>query len=105
MGAGIAQVLLEAGVRVTLAESSDEAAAAARARVEEGLRKSKADEAEALSRLVTVSELVGPLDVDLAVEAVPEDPGLKAVVLASIEAAVSAETVIATNTSSLSVDG
>jgi 3-hydroxybutyryl-CoA dehydrogenase len=44
------------------------------------------------------------LDVDLVIEAVPEVPTLKATVLADVEAVVPASAIIATNTSSLSID-
>ncbi len=41
---------------------------------------------------------------ELVVEAVPEDPALKAAVLAGIEPIVGPDTVLATNTSSISID-
>jgi 3-hydroxybutyryl-CoA dehydrogenase len=44
-----------------------------------------------------------PVGADLVVEAVPEDPALKAEVLAAAEKAVGERTVLATNTSSLPV--
>jgi 3-hydroxybutyryl-CoA dehydrogenase len=57
-----------------------------------------------LTRVTTVAgphEL--PADLDLVVEAVPELPALKVEVLALIEQAVNTSTVIATNTSSISI--
>src|SRR4051794_16450674 len=104
MGAGIAQVFLEAGADVVLAESTDELAVAARGRVVDGLGRAKADVEEALTRFSVIVGIDGGLDVELAVEAVPEDPELKARVLSSIEAVVPDDAVIATNTSSLSID-
>ncbi len=105
MGAGIAQVLLQAGVRVWLSEVTDDAAAAGRSRVIAGLER--AGDLGGLERLVAVTGLAELTlsDVDLAIEAVPEDAGLKQGVLAAIEAAVGSQTLIASNTSSLSIEG
>ena len=103
MGAGIAQVLVQAGVRVWLSEVNEAAAGAGRARVMNGLER--AGDASAAERLVTVVGLAEIGDIDLAVEAVPEDASLKQTVLRAIESAVGPETLIATNTSSLSIEG
>jgi 3-hydroxybutyryl-CoA dehydrogenase len=102
MGAGIAQILLQAGTRVWLSEVTDEAASAGRARVTAGLER--AGEAAASERLTTVTGLPDRCDVDLAVEAVPEDESLKRHVLASVEQAIRGDTLLATNTSSLSIE-
>jgi 3-hydroxybutyryl-CoA dehydrogenase len=57
-----------------------------------------------LARVSTVESVdMLPSEADLVVEAVPEDPALKARVLAAAERAVSTTTVLASNTSSLSV--
>jgi 3-hydroxybutyryl-CoA dehydrogenase len=59
-----------------------------------------------LERLVLVDDVAGlPADADLVVEAVPEDVRLKVDVLTAAEAAVGEQTVLATNTSSLSIAG
>ncbi|TSB42426.1 3-hydroxyacyl-CoA dehydrogenase family protein, partial [Streptomyces benahoarensis] len=110
MGAGIAQSFAAAGASVTVVESDGRAAAAAVERVATGLRRAaergKLAEAveEVLARVTTV-ESVGalPPEAALVVEAVPEDAGLKAGVLAAAERAVGEGTVLATNTSSLPV--
>ena len=60
-----------------------------------------ADHLERLFVTTDAGELAGA---GLVVEAVPEDPDLKARVLAAVEAAAP-EAVLATNTSSLSIDG
>src|SRR5579884_3045666 len=81
MGAGIAQVLLEAGCEVFVVEADAGAAERARARVGDGLRRRKGvDPAEIdarAARLRTATGLDGPLDVDLVVEAIPEIPAAK----------------------------
>jgi 3-hydroxybutyryl-CoA dehydrogenase len=102
MGAGIAQVLLQVGARVCLSEVTEEAESAGRARVAAGLERSGHTAASA--RLATVTGLSDRFDVDIAIEAVPEDESLKRQVLAAVERVVGTDTLIATNTSSLSIN-
>ncbi|GAA1197924.1 3-hydroxyacyl-CoA dehydrogenase family protein [Prauserella alba] len=110
MGAGIAQVFAALGSRVVVVESGEEAAAAARQRLADGLAKAAErgkldDRPEAvLERVAVVEDVTGlPGHAELVVEAVPERPELKVEVLAGVEAAIGAGTVLASNTSSLSV--
>jgi 3-hydroxybutyryl-CoA dehydrogenase len=108
MGSGIAQVLLAAGATVTLVEPVDPDAARVRVAgdLEGAAQRGKLTEdvGAVLARLSVAGSITGlPGDAALVVEAVPEDPQLKAAVLRDAEAAVDAETVLATNTSSLSV--
>jgi 3-hydroxybutyryl-CoA dehydrogenase len=111
MGAGIAQVFLGIGAEVVLVEAGTEAAAAAGARVRSGLAKaaergSLTEPVEAAAGRLRVVEDVAelPSDADLVVEAVPEQPALKVDVLTRAERALGAGAVLATNTSSLSID-
>ena len=109
MGAGIAQVLLEKGVAVTVVETTPELAEAALGRVGDGLRRRQRSHPEALD----VDRALSLLDVSvgmpersgaaLVIEAVPEDIGLKRRVLAAADAAFPAAGIVATNTSSLPV--
>lgn len=110
MGAGIAQSFAAAGSSVTVVESGEQASAAALDRVATGLKRAAergllGEPAEQVLARVTMTGSVDglPADADLVVEAVPEDAGLKARVLAAAERAVGTTTVLATNTSSLSV--
>ena len=107
MGAGIAQVLLEAGCEVVVVEADEEAAERARARVVEGLgrRKDAGHEqiAARTARLRATSGLDAPLDVELVVEAIPEFPDAKRELLAAAEKAVAPTALLASNTSSLSI--
>ncbi len=112
MGAGIAQVFAAAGASVTVVEQGPAAAAAARDRVALGLKRAaergKLDGApeDVLARVELVDDVTGlPAAAELVVEAVPEDAALKVRVLAAAETAVHDGTVLATNTSSLSVAG
>ncbi|MFD4969262.1 3-hydroxyacyl-CoA dehydrogenase family protein [Streptomyces sp. NPDC058424] len=110
MGAGIAQSFAAAGSSVTVVESGAQAAAAAVDRIATGLRRAAergrlAEPAEQVLARVTTAESVEGLapGTELVVEAVPENAALKAGLLAAAEAAVDDTTVLATNTSSLSV--
>jgi 3-hydroxybutyryl-CoA dehydrogenase len=107
MGAGIAQVLLEAGCEVVVVEADGDAAERARGRVTDGLGRRKdatpADVADRIRRLRTVTGLAGPLDVDLVVEAIPEIPDAKRELLAAAEKVAPPGVLLASNTSSLSI--
>jgi 3-hydroxybutyryl-CoA dehydrogenase len=107
MGAGIAQVLLEAGCEVVLVEADPEAAQRARDRVVDGLGRRKnvgPEEVEARTgRLRTATGFDAPLDVALVVEAIPEIPAAKRDLLAAAEKAVPPSALLASNTSSLSI--
>ncbi|WP_037357277.1 3-hydroxyacyl-CoA dehydrogenase family protein [Amycolatopsis orientalis] len=110
MGAGIAHAFLVSGASVTVVEADEAAAAAAADRIGASLAKA----AERGKTAESVAELTARLDVatdaaalagcGLVVEAVPESAELKAAVLAQVETSAP-DAVLATNTSSLSIDG
>jgi len=111
MGAGIAHAGLVAGAQVTLHESDDACAEAARARIERSVRASAERGTlgglaeDVLARLVVAPDVQGlGSDHDLVIEAVPEDLALKHEVLRAVEGRVGAATLIGTNTSSISID-
>jgi len=101
MGAGIAQVLLDAGERVLVCETDAARAAAVAQRVALGLARAEADPG-ALD-LLEVSTSVPDCDAALCVEAVFEDEALKRSVLRAIETHVPPDALVASNTSSLSI--
>ena len=109
MGAGIAQVFATLGSTVTIAESGDRQAALKR--VSDGLDRAHergklgdVDPATILGRVSTVAAPDAlPPALDLVVEAVPELVDLKLGVLALVEKTVDPSTVIASNTSSISI--
>ena len=110
MGAGIAQSFAAVGSSVVVVESDAQAAAAALDRIAIGLKRAAergklTEPAEqVLDRVTTAGSVDGlPAAADLVVEAVPENPALKARLLAAAENSVGERTVLATNTSSLSV--
>jgi 3-hydroxyacyl-CoA dehydrogenase/enoyl-CoA hydratase/3-hydroxybutyryl-CoA epimerase len=110
MGAGIAYVSANAGIEVVLIDSSQEAAdrgkAHSEALLDKGLKRGKvtADKkAEVLSRITATTDYAALAGTDLIVEAVFEDPKIKAEVTAKVEAATNA--IYATNTSTLPITG
>ena len=110
MGHGIAQVAAQAGYVVRLADAVPGAAAAAveriRANLEGGVARGKVTAAardEALARIAARASVTDAArDVDLVIEAAPEDLDLKRDLFARLAVAAPAA-VLATNTSSLSV--
>jgi 3-hydroxybutyryl-CoA dehydrogenase len=110
MGAGIAHAFLAAGTSVVVLETDEQTAEAARQRVAVSLDRAAArgtlegDPADVLGRLTVASDPSALAGAGLVVEAVPEDVGLKTAVLARVREAAP-EAYLATNTSSLSIDG
>ncbi len=106
MGAGIAHAFLLAGARVHIVERDAEAAAAARTRVETAMERSAARGRSVpdADTLTTGLDAHAFADAGLVIEAVPEDRDLKRGALARIEEAVSHTAVVASNTSSISID-
>ncbi|MDQ2723930.1 MAG: 3-hydroxyacyl-CoA dehydrogenase family protein [Actinomycetota bacterium] len=110
MGAGIAQIALQAGVTVSVSEADAGAVDAARSRIADGLRLAhkRAEDRDAavsadMGRL-TVATDVSDVTPDLVIEALPENAAMKRRVLGPLGARWP-DAVIATNTSSLSIDG
>ncbi|MEA5453712.1 3-hydroxyacyl-CoA dehydrogenase family protein [Sinomonas sp. JGH33] len=109
MGAGIAHAFLTRGAKVVVVERDTEAAQGARGRVESSVEASiergavTAGLEAILSRFATSTDYADFAFCDLVVEAVPEDPTLKATALADVERELSPHAYLATNTSSLSV--
>jgi 3-hydroxybutyryl-CoA dehydrogenase len=104
MGAGIAHALLVTGCDVTVVESGEDAARAARGRVEASLAKAvERGYAGTPGALTLTTAPEGLAGVGLVIEAVPEIIDLKQTVLATIERVVPGID-IGTNTSSLPID-
>jgi 3-hydroxybutyryl-CoA dehydrogenase len=110
MGSGIAEVTATAGISVVVREVNEEAAAAARGRVEESLARavtrtkvSRQAAQDALERIDFTVHLHELADVDLVIEAVTEDVKVKTAVLAEVAEVVGPQAVIASNTSSIPI--
>jgi 3-hydroxybutyryl-CoA dehydrogenase len=110
MGSGIAQVAAVAGLGVTLIEVSDAAVEKGLDRVRGNLRKlvakgkmTQADKVAALGSIRGTTALQDVAPADFVIESVTEDYDIKADLLQRIDALVCAETIIASNTSSISI--
>ena len=110
MGAGIAYVSAMAGIQVVLIDAKQEAADKGKA-YSEGLldkaisRKKSTPEkkAEVLDRITATTDYAALEGCDLIVEAVFEDPAIKAEVTKRAEAVIPPDGIFATNTSTLPI--
>jgi 3-hydroxybutyryl-CoA dehydrogenase len=110
MGAGIAQLALEAGLPVIGREVDDGRGAAGRDRighflarkVEKGRLEQEARD-DAMARLTLTTDIAELDGCDVVVEAVFEDLSVKHELFRELERAVGPATILATNTSALSV--
>ncbi len=110
MGAGIAYVSANAGIEVVLIDaaqaSADKGKAYSEGLLDKGIARKKvtADKkAEVLARIHATTDYAALADCDLIVEAVFEDPKVKAEVTAKVEAVVGPDCIFATNTSTLPI--
>ncbi|MEM7506048.1 MAG: 3-hydroxyacyl-CoA dehydrogenase NAD-binding domain-containing protein [Pseudomonadota bacterium] len=110
MGAGIAQVAAQAGIDVVLIDRDQAAAEAGFAAISDALEKRVArksmdatKKAAILSRITPATDYAKLSDADLTVEAVFEDPAIKAEVTGRAEAAMPEDAIFATNTSTLPI--
>ncbi|WP_126975941.1 3-hydroxyacyl-CoA dehydrogenase NAD-binding domain-containing protein [Frigidibacter oleivorans] len=111
MGQGIARAMLGAGLPVTLIERDAEAAARAQSAIgatfDGQVAKGRLGAVEARDRkdrLSVDADIAALGGVDLVIEAVFEEMSLKIDLLSRLEAALPAETILATNTSYLDID-
>jgi 3-hydroxybutyryl-CoA dehydrogenase len=110
MGAGIAQVSVQSGHATVGREIADELNERARSTIERYLgravekgRMSEADKDSALGRLTLTTELEDLADCDLVIEAIVEELDPKRELFAELERICRPDTILATNTSALSV--
>jgi 3-hydroxybutyryl-CoA dehydrogenase len=106
MGAGIAQLCVEAGVDTVGREVSMELAERAQERIAHFLtRKVEKGQIESfeIERLTLTTSLDDLADCDLVIEAIVEELGAKQELFAELERICRADAVLATNTSALSV--
>ena len=110
MGAGIAQVSVQAGYETVGREISLELAERGKATIDRyltrGVEKGRLTQEEkdaAIGRLTLTTELADLAGCDLVIEAVVEELPLKREVFAELERVTRQEAVLATNTSALSV--
>jgi 3-hydroxybutyryl-CoA dehydrogenase len=110
MGAGIAQLAIEAGFETVGREGNDELGAKARERIAHFLQRkvdketmSAAERDSALASFSLTTELEDFAECDLVIEAIVEELDAKLELFRELEGIVRPETILATNTSALSV--
>ena len=110
MGAGIAQVALQAGFQVTLADVAEASLAKGKAGIEKGfsklVEKGKLDAAAkdaALKKLATTTSILDCKNVDAAIEAVTENEELKKKIFRDLDQVVKPGGILASNTSSIPI--
>ncbi len=110
MGAGIAQVALQAGFQVTLVDVAEASIAKGKAGIEKGLsklvEKGKLDAAAkdaALAKLSTGTSILDVKNVDAAIEAVTENEDLKKKIFKDLDQVVRPGGLLASNTSSIPI--
>ncbi len=113
MGSGIGQALALGGVKVAIRDLNDELLEKTRSTIvdgrfglKRGVERGKATQEQmdaALANLSFTTKLEDLKDVDLIIEAVPEDMDLKKKVWAELDGLVQGQAVFATNTSGLVV--
>jgi 3-hydroxyacyl-CoA dehydrogenase/enoyl-CoA hydratase/3-hydroxybutyryl-CoA epimerase len=110
MGAGIALVSAMAGIEVVLLDQDQAAADRGKSYTEsymdKGISRGKATpdkKAAALALITATTDYAALKDCDLIVEAVFEDPKIKAEVTQAVEAVIGEDCIFATNTSTLPI--
>jgi 3-hydroxyacyl-CoA dehydrogenase / enoyl-CoA hydratase / 3-hydroxybutyryl-CoA epimerase len=112
MGAGVAYVTASAGMEVVLVDQTLEAAEKGKAyshklvsdQINKGRAKS-ADREALLARITPSADYADLKDCDLIVEAVFEDPKVKAEAIAKAEAVIRPDCIFGSNTSTLPISG
>jgi 3-hydroxybutyryl-CoA dehydrogenase len=112
MGSGIAQVVAQAGLQVTVVEADDAAAERGRRRIERGLERAVKARvldgpeaaAGALARVGLSTDLeAAGAEADHVIETVVEEVGVKTDVLGRLDAVCREDVVLASNTSQISI--
>jgi len=111
MGNGIAHVAAQNGKSVRLVDVSNEVLENAVATISKNLDRqvkkeilTEAERDETLARIETSGDMeAGAEGVDLVIEAVPERPELKYTIFETLDRAAGADTILASNTSSISI--
>lgn len=111
MGNGIAQVAACAGFQVTMVDIEQDYVDKGLAAIERSLgklvskqRMSEQDAASALARVSISTDKSAVADSDLVVEAIPEIPDLKFSTFAELDGICKPSTILASNTSSISIN-
>lgn len=111
MGAGIANVAAQAGIEVVLLDRDQAAADKGKAHAQEQMAKrigrgmTPEKMAETLARITPTSDVEALRGCDFVIEAVFEDPTIKAEITKRVEAVLGADVIFGSNTSTLPITG
>jgi 3-hydroxybutyryl-CoA dehydrogenase len=110
MGAGIAEVFARNGLSVVTVEKDESALARGRGHIENSTGRavergklSAEEQQELVNRITYGTDLKALAEVDLVVEAVPEHLDLKRTIFTTLDGICKPDTILASNTSSLSI--
>ena len=110
MGSGITQVTAQTGYEVTMMDINEDLVKKGLATIEKGLSRrvkrgaiSEQDKADTMSRISTATNINDAKDADLVIEAIPEVLELKLNAFRELDSICPEHTVLASNTSSLSI--
>ena len=109
MGAGIANVAAQAGIEVMLLDRDQASADKGKAHAEEQMKSrlgrgmTPEKMAEALGRITPVTDVAALKGCDFVIEAVFEDPAIKADITKRVEAVLGPDTIFGSNTSTLPI--
>lgn len=110
MGSGIAQVIAEAGINVTLVEVNDNQLEEAMNRIQKNLKRKSEKEnlpnefvKDTLNKINPTIEMSDISECDLVIEAVPENLEIKKKVFKQLDSVLNPNAILASNTSGLSI--
>lgn len=110
MGSGIAQVIAEAGINVTLVEVNDDQLEEAMNRIQKNLKRKSEKEnlpnefvKDTLNKINPTIEMSDISECDLVIEAVPENLEIKKKVFKQLDSVLNPNAILASNTSGLSI--
>lgn len=104
MGAGIAQIIAQAGLEVISVDRTDDDLARGKQQIKKGIAKKEENEQrEILGNITFSTNMKDGKDADLVIEAVPEKLDIKQTVFKELDNIMQPNAILATNTSSLSI--
>jgi 3-hydroxybutyryl-CoA dehydrogenase len=110
MGAGIAQICAQQGLDAVMTDISLELSDKGKTRIEQGLagrvakgKVTEDDKNAVLSRISTAGDLSPAKDADIVIECAIEDIEIKKKIFADLDKIAAPDTILATNTTSLSI--
>lgn len=110
MGNGIAHVCAKAGYDVHMLDANPDAASAGLTKIDKNMERevsrgafNAADKAVAIARITAGTDYKAFSDCQLVIEAATEDETVKKIILTELVAVIAEDTIIASNTSSISI--